>query len=353
MTPNSRYALASIDRVWVVGYACGVNPKKCCLMRCVLSLCCLLLPTCSLIAEPKNASFNEVWAYVYHGEEKNLRSDMPITDVGHFSVVVNDVGRITTSMDPSKVRGKAPPGTRVHCVVSAPFNKSLMYWCLRKDSETRDSLLEDVIFVSTDYDGVQIDFESIRPEEAEAYTAFLQDLRRRLPKRKLLSVALPARVKEMHDGYPYKAIGEIVDRVLIMAYDEHWSSGSPGEIASTAWCQKVGAFAQQQIPSDKLVMGIPLYGRVWQPKRIARALKYPETLELWKQVHSTVKRKRDGTPHFSFEETVEGVVYYEDMISLDSKLDAYKTMGIQSVGFWRLGQGPAALWKHISFAAPE
>lgn len=292
-------------------------------------------------------SFKEVWAYVMKGEEIGLRSGMPITDIAHFSVVVGDTGRIEKIIDPSPLYKRGLSNVRYHCVVSAPYNRALMYWCLSKDVETRQGLIQDIVRVSSLYDGVQVDFESIRPEEGEAYCVFLKELRSSLPKKKMLSVALPARVREMKDGYRYKAIGEIVDRVLIMAYDEHWGSGSPGAIASIPWCTRVLKFAQEEIPEEKLVMGVPLYGRVWQSKPVARALKYPQTIDLWKKVRSVVQREKEGTPHFTFEETVEGVVYFEDVQSLKGKLSFYSEKGVQSVGFWRLTQEPAALWSHL------
>ncbi len=291
--------------------------------------------------------YHEVWAYVYNREEKGIRKDLPITDIAHFSVAVNEIGRLTASLDPSPVLERAKEGIRTHLVISCPYNRSLLYWCLKKDLETRDLLINDIVKVSSAYDGVQIDFESVRAEEGEAYVSFLKELRAKLPKKKILSVALLARVREMNDGYHYKKIGELVDRVIIMAYDEHYRSSAPGALASIPWCQRVSSFAIDQIPKEKLIMGLPLYGRIWQKQCIAKDLKYPQTLDLWKKVGSLVNREEDGTPYFSFQELVEGTVYYEDAISLKNKLQIYSEKGVQSVAFWRLTQEPAALWKHI------
>jgi spore germination protein len=298
-------------------------------------------------AERTTPYFKEVWAYVMKGEENWLQPEKPVTDVAYFSFVVNEIGRLNPSLNIDLIKKRAPPSARVHCVISAPGSKTLMYFCLFKDLETRRGLIEDVLRFSSAFDGVQIDFEAIRAEEADAYVSFLQEIKEQLPAEKILSVALPARTYEAKDGFPYQRIGEIADRVLVMAYDEHWRTGSPGTIASAAWCKKVCQFSQKKIPKEKLVMGLPLYGRVWQKQEVARPLKYFQTLDLWKQVGTLVKREVDGTPFFEFEQKIEAVVFYEDVQSLKAKLFCYSDAGVQSIGFWRLSQEPAALWEHV------
>jgi len=293
-------------------------------------------------------TFDEVWTYVYRKEEHGLRTGLPITDVAYFSAVVNETGRIPNSVDPQPLRQRLPKKTRIHLVVSAPFNRSLMYWCLHKDRETRDALIQDIVRVSSGYEGVQVDFESIRPQDGEAYASFLRDLRKQLPADRMLSVALPARVREMQDGYPYKEIGQIADRVVVMAYDEHYRTSKPGSIASLDWCARVSAFARQEIPRERLVMGLPVYGRVWQSQTVAKALKYTQLLDLWKEHRSTIKRDADTTPYFTFQTQVDATVYYEDEKSIAKKLELYEEQGVRGVALWRLTQEPAAMWQRLS-----
>jgi spore germination protein len=296
--------------------------------------------------------FRQVWGYVFKGEERSLTGFEPITDVGWFSAVVNDIGRLDPSPARPQLAETAGLQRRVHLVISAPANRSLMYWCLAKDLQTREGLIQDIVAAGHGFDGVQIDFESIRPQEGQAYLSFLRDLKEALPAGKVLSVAVPARTKSQEDAYDYPAIAVIADKVLVMAYDEHWRTGSPGPIASVEWCRQVSRFARQNVPSHKLVMGLPLYGRVWQVDEVARALKYPDTLDLIKRCDKNPSRTEEGIPFFLFQTTVKAEVYYEDLSSLTAKLRLYRDEGIEAVGFWRVGQGPAALWKRLSVREP-
>jgi spore germination protein YaaH len=306
----------------------------------------LWLGSAGIAADPY--SFKEIWAYLMKGEERYLSGNEPITDLCYFSARVNDVGRLDATIRPPQIPRPRGLKRRYHLVISAPASKTLMYFCLNRDYETREALIGDILRLSGPFDGVQIDFEVMRPEERSYYVSFLATIKRRLGPNKILSVALPARTAKLDDAFDYRAIAGAVDRVLVMAYDEHWRTGSPGPIASTDWCEKVLRFAVDNVRDEKLIMGLPLYGRMWQTDDLARALKYPETLELWEnRGKPTVGRAPGQTPHFRFRQEVNLAVYWEDMQSLGSKLTLYQRGHIQGVGFWRVGQGPAALWDQL------
>ena len=289
-------------------------------------------------------TFNEIWAYLMEGEENRLKGDEPITDLVYFCARINPVGHLQSVPDRSKLSGKQ----RVHLVVADAHNPSQLYWILTRDRETRQMLINEIVQAVRPFDGVNIDFEGIRPDDRESYLSFLRDLRAQLPREKMLTVAVMARTAQKNDAFDYPQIAAIADRVFIMAYDEHWSTSSPGEIASLAWCQRVAKYAKKTIPASKLIMGLPLYGRVWQDEAVARALTYPKTLELLRDVAATVMRKPDGTGFFSYQKTVTATAFFEDMHSLSSKLEAYESSGVKAVGFWRVGQGPAALWSNLA-----
>ena len=282
------------------------------------------------------------------GEERSLIGNEPITDVGYFSLQVNDIGRLDRTIPRPQFPNAAVARRRVHLVVSAPSSRSLMYWCLARDPQTRDGLIRDIIAAARDFDGVQIDFEAIRPQDGAAYLSFLRETKAGLQAGKVLSVAVPARTKRLDDAFDYAGIAAIADKVLVMAYDEHWRTGSPGPIASLGWCRQVCGFARQMVPSRKLVMGMPLYGRSWQVETLAQSLTLAETQKLLAGLAEAPSRAEDGTPFFQYRQPATLRVYYEDLESLSGKLTLYRDAGVEAVGFWRVGQGPVQLWGRLT-----
>jgi len=303
----------------------------------------LLLIVLSAQCSGQMVAFNENWVYLMKGEETYITGIEPLTDIGYFSARVNDIGRLDTAIPRPSLPGRLR-NARIHLVISAPGSKTLMYFCLNRDKKVRSDLISDILKLSRSFDGVQIDFEVMRVEERSAYLSFLSEIKRKLPKTKILSVAVPARTRVMDDAFPYASLAKIADRVIIMAYDEHYRAGPPGPVASIGWCKRVCQFAKTKIPAHKLIMGLPLYGRLWQKEAVARALKYPDTLALWQSEKPMVKRETGEIPYFEFKKTINAVVYFEDMKSLTEKLSLYQQQGITGVGFWRMGQGPSALW---------
>lgn len=73
------------------------------------------------------------------------------------------------------------------------------------------------------YEGVTIDFEGLRGSTLKQnFVAFLKELDTALTAEgKSLYVAVHPATKDgsYYDGYDYKAIGEIADKVIMMAYD--------------------------------------------------------------------------------------------------------------------------------------
>jgi len=319
---------------------------SCCLS---LSLLILTFPSKSFEQRPSSPyPFQEIWGYVMKGEETYLSNTMPLTDIGYFAAQINEQGRLPSDINRPDLTGEFDQPVRIHLVVSAPWNKTIMNFCLRSDMPLRQQILDDIVTVAPRFDGVQIDFESLNWEDKEAYMSFLRELKSRLPGNITLSAAVPARWWTKDNPFDYQEISGIVDRVIVMAYDEHWRTGEAGPIASLPWCKKVLDFSRQHIADEKLVMGLPLYGRAWQKEQLARALKYDQTVALCSEKQCAIRLADDGSPYFEFQEKVNIAVHFENLNSLISKLDTYHHNAVNRVAFWRLGQEPDGLWKNLT-----
>ncbi len=290
--------------------------------------------------------FNEVWAYLMKGEENKIKGDEPITDLCYFSARVNAKGQIVGEYEPPAIKLKN--SIRHHIVIAVIDNYALLHFILNPDLPVRKNFISDVCRIASKFDGVQIDFEAVASSDATWFFSFLTELRANLDKSKMLSIALPARKTRIADAYDYPSIAAIVDRVIVMAYDQHWSGSNPGPVAGLSWCREVADFAKSFIPKDKLIMGLPLYGRSWQDKNFNKSVHYKHVEEIIKAANIQPRYDPENGAYFEYEETVKVRVYYIDERSVFDRLKLYSSMAIENVAFWRIGQGPRGMWQNIN-----
>ena len=301
-------------------------------------------------AESTTPVFKEIWAYLLRGEEKELTGAEPITDLCYFGASLTKDGRITDTVARPAVTLKDGLKPAIHLVIAELSNYALMHFSLDPEYGVRPLLIEDICRITEGFDGVQIDFESVSRDDADYFLDFLKELRSRLPAGKKLSVAVPARTELIADAYDYSRIASIVDRMVVMAYDEHWSTSSPGPVASLPWCSRVVDYAKSTVESDKIVMGLPLYGRAWQDKKLAKALRFKNVQDLVAEKESKTNYAPELGAYFEYSENVVVMVFYDDNRSIMEKLQLYRARDINSVSFWRIGQGPPQLWSNIQNA---
>jgi spore germination protein YaaH len=289
-------------------------------------------------------AFREIWGYVVAGREAALTNELPLTDVCYFGAEVDMYGAL--SKVPNRQSLPAFSG-RVHLAVTCG-NYALTYFTLMPGSSQRRELLADLIAAARNYDGLNIDFENIPAKSGDAFLSFLRELRAGLPKDKIFSIALYARTRaQANDVYDYEKIKPLVDKIFIMAYDEHYGATSAGPVASMRWCRNVADYSLRVIGEEKLIIGIPFYGRAWEDRNHHRALLYSTTEELIDTYNIKEIRRENSIPTFDYTANLAVKVYYEDEYSISTRMEMYKSMKINAIGFWRLGQETPKVWEII------
>lgn len=244
----------------------------------------------------------------------------------------------------------------VHNADSNGFSKELGRQVL--SSKSRRKILIDNIYsqlVKHGYSGVEIDFENLPAESKDNYSQFIKELSETLkPNGYSVACAIPAKTGENNESwlkaYDYKAIGKYADRVLIMSYDQHWSGGAAGPIASIDWFERVTSYSASTIPNDKLVMGIALYGYDWpmdgnkgKSVTVSTVNKYVDTYGGKIEWDDNSK-----SPYYRYSSNgVDRIVWFENVQSAQFKFEIVKKYGLKGVGMWRLGLENNEFWTGI------
>lgn len=148
------------------------------------------------------------------------------------------------------------------------------------DPTSRSKLVDELesIAVREQLDGIDIDFEHPRSQEdAQNLAAFTKDLSVKLHNQhKELSIAVHAKINsntgtEANYVVYDPAMFQFVDHVNIMAYDGQWDGAynaanlSPYPITEKIVNYWATLFEKNNLPKEKLVLGVPSYGQPENP----------------------------------------------------------------------------------------
>ncbi|MFC1647623.1 glycosyl hydrolase family 18 protein [Patescibacteria group bacterium] len=210
------------------------------------------------------------------------------------------------------------------------------------------------------YDGIDIDYEGLHSEDKNAFTAYIRDLREELNHyNKKLTIAIqaksyPALLKYGDRGQDWKALSQYVDEFRIMTYDYGWSGSIPRPVAPYYWVEEVIEYAVDNVPREKIYVGIPFYGYGWSEDYFS-SYTY-DTIELILSKYSVdfqydPETKTNRLFYISeFDEREPPVpheVWFENHVSLEPKLELVKKYDLGGIAIWRLGKEDEMNWRVI------
>ena len=213
--------------------------------------------------------------------------------------------------------------------------------------------------------GWQLDLEYIAPEDESYYSRFVQRAAARLHREgMLLSIAVVPRFSdvypdvdpshEFHSGewgapYDFRALGRVVDFMTLMTYDHHSSATPPGPVAGYDWVKAALEYATGRVPPQKILLGIPFYGREWVQSgdvTSARTLSFADAQDRLEQLRiESLWDERWRTPWFQYSDA-SGLHtgWYEDSRSLEAKLELMQEYRLRGFAAWRLGDEDPTFW---------
>lgn len=301
----------------------------------------------------------EVNAYITRmneqGRQEVLTRGSHFTYLAPFSYGMGEDGSLLNLQDSLVIQGAQPTNTAplltITNVADGSFSSDRAAAILRNPG-VQDTLLNNIVSKMKEkgYTGLNIDFEYVFPEDRENYNNFLRKAVAKMhPEGYTVSTALAPKQRAdqeglLYEAHDYDAHGEIVDFVVIMTYEWGWSGGRPWAIAPLNEVRKVLDYAVTAIPPEKILMGVPLYGRDWRIPWVqgtyARTVNQKAAVQLAAQHGVSIQyHETYQSPYFRYtdSEGQQHEVWYEDARSVQAKYDTVKEYGLRGVSYWVLG----------------
>lgn len=301
----------------------------------------------------------EVNAYTTRLNEQGRREVLALgrylTYLTPFSYSINEDGTITELQEQPVLEAARSTNVSPLLVLTNftqdGFNSDLAATILR-DPSLQETLITNLLdrMNAKGYAGINFDFEYVYPEDRENYNAFLRRVVARLhPEGLIVSTALAPKINAdqqglLYEAHDYPAHGEIVDFVIPMTYEWGWAGGEPWAIAPINKVLEVLDYAVKVIPPNKILMGMPLYGRDWNIPWVegttARTISPKKAVQLAARYGAEIQYDNTyQSPFFRYvdENGQEHEVWFEDARSVQVKYDTIKNYQLRGSSFWVLG----------------
>ncbi|GAB6156260.1 hypothetical protein JCM17380_50120 [Desulfosporosinus burensis] len=305
-----------------------------------------------------------LWILGYYSEdyEGDFRALETLRQQGHHIDVYADfayqlqpdgqfIGQVNKLVLQAAIEQGTAPLILFHNFDGKIFDPLPLRSVLSSTASQRNCIRHMINLLPPNVAGVHVDFEGLEAPYRIPFLTFLESLKTTLHDRGLLlSIAIPAKRSESEaPGYDFAGIGRLCDSITIMTYDEHYSCGSPGPIASLPWMTQALDYAIRYIPNEKILLGIPVYGYDWSneptcmvPMRdIPKLVAQNNARVLWSD--------QAVEPYFFYwRGRTRHTVWYENELSAKVRLGFVKSYRLRGIAIWRLGYETNRFWQEIS-----
>ena len=213
--------------------------------------------------------------------------------------------------------------------------------------ESRQKLIDALSKVVEDnrFAGLTIDLEDVPKASQANLFEFMKSLDAAFHARGwLVAQAVPFD----NPDWNYKAYADFSDYLMLMAYDEHWSTGQAGAVASQDWFEKNLAKRMKELDPQKTIVCIGNYGYDWSNKeKEAKEVSFQEAVLSARDSEAKINFDAAAkNPNFSYDEEdgSHHAVWYLDAATAFNQIKTSEKYQPFGFALWRLGSEDPSLW---------
>jgi spore germination protein YaaH len=300
-----------------------------------------------------------------------------LSDMSYFSYEVNpNTGNANTThnfMTAQAVTDALNNGVRVNLCVTL-FNDHATFF---GNPTARQTLINNLITLvqNRGAHGVNIDFESMASSTSADYNAYIIDLSQQM-KAAIpgCQISLALHAVDWSGFYNIAALNPHVDYFCIMGYDYYWSGSAnagpndplyhftPVASYNRTLSRSTTYYHQQGAPKEKIILGLPYYGREWPVSSqtlpatttgTGNAVFYRNVKNNVSGFYSQANRNYEPNSRSVYYNFTNSGVLRQHFISeeeeLAERMDFANKRGLAGIGIWALGydDGYSELWDEI------
>lgn len=267
-----------------------------------------------------------------------------------YAMADND-GNYTSFADSSYVDYLHERGIQVWALIDN-FSSNVQTEILLSKTSTRKKLIASLMQEVETYqlDGLNLDFESLKESAGPHYIQFIRELSVSC-RQKQIVLSVDNHVPASYNSfYNRQEQGIVADYVIIMGYDEHYSGGEAGPVASYPYVKSGIEDTLKEVPKEKVINAIPLYTRVWKENKDGEvssdALGISDAKDWVKSNKVSLQWMENMGLYYGQipgeEERKE--IWLEEEKSIGLKMNLIRDYGLAGVACWKLGFEPANIW---------
>jgi len=323
------------------------------------------------LAKELDKKINLTWEYSENGNPNtaNIADMQGLNVISPIWYALKDTeGNLTSTYGSSYYSWAKGRGYDVWPVVKNDFTNLDKTSTFMKSAKSRENLIDRLVAdsVANGYDGINVDFENMYLEDKYYFSVFISELATMLRQNDIL-LSVDVTVMDGSDTWSKsidrEEIGRVIDYLVVMTYDEYWSS-SPisGSVASYNWVDENIKKITDVVPSEKVVLGLPFYMRVWTEtpsKTEANKMNVESTVLAMQYVKEYIEKNEldliwdeNTKQHYSVY-MLDGSlnkIWFEDSKSIESKIDIVHKYNLAGVASWRRGFEDQSIWSTIDNA---
>ena len=288
--------------------------------------------------------------------ESSLNCSLPfLTFLSPFSYSVAPSGELIAPAADDLIyrvaRSAVMPLMVVTNIFDGVFSTEVMSQILANPA-SRERFIASIMFELGDkkYYGVNLDIEYISPDDRESYNDFMAELSRRVHANGYILVTAVApkyRADQqglLYESHDYPVQGKYADYVIIMTYEWGYTYSSPMSVQPIDEVRKVLRYAVSEIPSGKILMGMPNYGYDWTLPYVrgtaARSIGFLAATELAARTRAEIYYdEKTQTPYFYYTENgTRHVVWFDDPKSVNAKLGLVEEFDLAGASYWTVNR---------------